>query len=102
MEVNYTNSILFFEECKLKDQVAQQCKGYYKMEAQNRIDFDYLPEKDRGKELMRINIGDFSLQPYFGGSYIIENRTDNSLTLARYTFDTNFEKVFDLRIFLKK
>lgn len=100
--VSKPNSTMFFDYCKLRDQVAQQCGGYYDIEGQSRISFDYLPSKEGSKENMRINIGDFGLKPYFGGSYIIEDRRDEGFTLARYTFDTNLEKVFDLRIFLKK
>ena len=100
--LSYTNSTMFFSECKLKDQTVQQCAGYYEVEGQNRITFDYLPDKDGGKETMRINIGDMRLQPYFAGSYMIEDRTDNSLTLSRYDYDANMGKVYDLRIFLKR
>ncbi|HUH32361.1 MAG TPA: hypothetical protein VLZ28_00325 [Daejeonella sp.] len=100
--VTYTNSTMFFSECKLKDQTPQQCAGYYEVEGQSRITFDYLPDKDGGKEIMRINIGDMRLEPYFGGNYIIEDRDDNGFTLARYDFDKNFDKVYDLRIFLKR
>ena len=81
--ITYPNSTMFFDNCKLKDQTAQQCKGYYEIEGQNRLMFDYLPDKDGSKEKMQINIGDFSLKPYFGGSYIIENRTEKSLVLIR-------------------
>ena len=100
--VTFSNSIMFFSECKLKDQTAQQCAGYYEVEGQSQITFDYLPDKDGGKETMRINIGDMRLEPYFAGSYIIESRTDDAFTLARYTYDKDQVKVLDLRIFLKK
>ena len=98
--VSIPNSIMFFDDCKLNKQVLQACNGYYEMEGQNRITFDYLPEKNGSKEKMQINIGDFSLKPYFGGSYTIEDRTEKSLVLVRQS--SFFGNITDLRIFLKK
>lgn len=51
---------------------------------------------------MFINVYDLGKKPYFGGPYMIEDRTDNSLTLSRYDFDANMDKAYNLRIFLKK
>jgi hypothetical protein len=96
----FSNSTMFFSECKLKDQTAQQCAGYFEVEGKSRMTFDYLPDRSSGKEVMNINSFDFDSKPYFGGSYIIEDREDNSLTLVRqrnYHSDKS-----DLRIYLKR
>ena len=98
--VNLPNSTMFFDDCKLKDQTAQQCSGYYEIAGQNRMSFEYLPRKEERKEVMNINSFDFDANPYFGGSYIIDDLTDNGLILFRQrSFNTNEP---DLRIFLKK
>lgn len=98
--VNFANGTMFFDQCKLKDQTAQQCNGYYETEVQKRMTFDYLPRKEGGKEVMNINSFDFDAKPYFGGSYKIEDRRENSLTLMRQrSYDSDKP---DLRIYLKK
>lgn len=98
--VNFSNAIMFFDQCKLKDQTTQQCNGYYETEAQKRMTFDYLPRTEGGKEVMNINSFDFDAKPYFGGSYRIEDRKENSLTLVRQSsYESNKP---DLRIYLKK
>ena len=98
--ISFSNSTMFFDQCALKKQVAQQCNGYYEISGQKRMSFDYLPRKESGKVIMNINSFDFDATPYFGGSYIIENLTDNSLTLFRQ-INFNNDKP-DVRIFLKK
>lgn len=98
-----SNSTMYFDQCKLKKQEGpQQCDGYYEIEGQNRIGINYRPEEFGGKEQMVINIGDSRLKPFFGGNYIIEARKDNSLILARYINDQFGDKIYNLRIFLKK
>ena len=98
--VTLSNSTMFFSECKLKDQTAQQCAGYYEIEGKSRMTFDYLPDRSGGKEAININSFDFDSKPYLGGSYKIEDREDNSLTLVRQHDHESDQP--DLRLYLKK
>lgn len=97
-EVNYANSVIVFDDCTLKKQVVQQCPGYYEIEGQSRISFDYRPDKVNGKETMQINIGDLRLTPYLGGSFEIKDRTENSLTLIGSTENIQGKAI----VYLKK
>ena len=101
--VNMQNSSMNFDQCNLKKQSGSQvCSGFYQIEGQDRINFNYKPENFGGREEMVININDSRLKAAFGGSYQVESRTDESLTLVR---NQNFEsgnKINDLRIFLKR
>ena len=101
--VSSPNSTLFFDDCTLKKQPgAQQCDGYIEIEGQNRVSFGYRPEKVGSKISMFFNIGDPDDFKLYGGYYITEDHTDNSLILARHTYDQYQDKIYNLRIFLKK
>lgn len=94
-----TSSVMYFDQCSLKDQQGgQRCQGYYEINGK-RIAFEYWPEKISGKEEMHINIGDFSLEPFLGGSYEMV-RKSKLLTMNRYRTENGGKRVFDLQIIL--
>jgi len=99
----YTNSTMFFDDCNLKKQKgAQQCSGYIEIEGQKRVNFGYRPEKDGSKISMFFNIGDPDDFKRFGGYYITEGPTNSGLVVARHTWDQYLDKIYTLRIYLKK
>lgn len=101
--VNTAGSTMFFDNCLLKSpKQAQQCNGYIDLNGTERIIFNYRPEKDGNKISMFLNIGEAGQLDRFGGRYLAEERTDDAMTLVRYSFNEYREKKIDLQIFLTR